>query len=655
MSDSIPPGKPSYTIALIGNPNCGKTSLFNQLTGARQRTGNMAGVTVTSHEGHKVWRGVDFHFIDLPGIYSLANSRVEEKVARDYLLDTPPDLILNVVDANNLARNLALTSQILEQGLPLVIALNMLDELERQGDSVDLTELSIGLVKPVMGSDGRNNSHIAELMDMLLESIDQQCEPLLITYEPHLEQAIDALEQAGLSRWQSVRWLESAGEGLSLLEDDQVQTGYRALALLASRHDDSPAEMVAEGRYGYIHGLLHKSSSEHRDQSVADHWLDKIALNRWLGIPVFILLLWVMFEATFTLGSYPADWIDAGVSWVGQQMGAFMPESLLKNLLVEGLIAGVGGVLVFLPNVVLLFFFIALLEQSGYMARAAFLTDNLMSKVGLHGKAFVPLVMGFGCNVPAIMSARTIEEPRARLITILINPFMSCSARLPVYVLLAGIFFADHAGTVLFGLYMLGILVAFAIASLLARTISEQHDETFIMELPPWRFPSPRSMLLHVWDKAGDFLRKIGGVILVGSILIWLLKSFPQQGTPWLEQLGHFVAPLFAPMGFGWQETVALLSGFIAKEVIAASLVVVYQTDMNDMAGLQAALGSALAPASGLALMVFTLLYMPCLATIATIRRETGSWRWAGLSILMGLVLAWVGSWLVYTLASLWI
>ena len=264
-------------------------------------------------------------------------------------------------------------------------------------------------------------------------------------------------------------------------------------------------------------------------------------------------------------------------------------------------------------------------------------------------------LMGFGCNVPAIMSARTIEEPRARLITILINPFMSCSARLPVYVLLAGIFFTDHAGTVLFGLYMLGILVAFAIAALLARTISEQHDETFIMELPPWRFPSSRSMLLHVWDKAGDFLRKIGGVILVGSILIWLLQSFPQQGAPWLEQLGHFVAPLFAPMGFGWQETVALLSGFIAKEVIAASLVVVYQTDMNDMAGLQAALGSALAPASGLALMVFTLLYMPCLATIATIRRETGSWRWAGVSILMGLVLAWLGAWLVYTLASLWI
>lgn len=647
--------KSSYTVALIGNPNCGKTSLFNQLTGARQRTGNMPGVTVTSREGHKKWHGVEFHFIDLPGIYSLANSRVEEMVARDYLFDTPPDLILNVVDANNLARNLALTSQLLEQGLPVVVALNMLDELEKQGGSVDLTALSLGLAIPVIGSDGRSNNHIGALMDLLLENVEQRGESLYITYEPHIEEAICVLTTAGLHRWQAVRWLESSGEGVALLDDVQKQAGQNVRELLASRHDESLAEMIAEGRYGYIHGLLHKSSSEHQDQSAADHWLDKITLNRWLGMPVFIFLLWLMFEATFTLGSYPADWIDAGVSWLGQQVSALMPASLLKNLLVEGLIAGVGGVLVFLPNVVLLFFFIALLEQSGYMARAAFLTDNLMSKVGLHGKAFVPLVMGFGCNVPAIMSTRMIEEPRARLITILINPFMSCSARLPVYVLLAGIFFADHAGSVLFGLYLLGILVAFAIAALLARTIPSHHDETFIMELPPWRFPSGRSMLLHVWDKAADFLKKIGGVILVGSVLIWLLQSFPMQGMSWLEQLGRFIAPLFAPMGFGWQETVALLSGFIAKEVIAASLVVVYQTDMNDMAGLQAALGSALAPASGLALMVFTLLYMPCLATIAAISRETGSWRWAAVSIMMGLVLAWLGAWLVYNLASLWL
>ncbi|WP_432471137.1 ferrous iron transport protein B [Amphritea sp. HPY] len=649
--------KTAFTIALIGNPNCGKTSLFNQLTGARQRTGNMAGVTVTSREGSCQWQGLTFNFIDLPGIYSLANSRVEEKVARDYLQSSSPDLVLNVLDAGNLPRNMALTTQLMEQGLPLVLALNMLDEVEKRGETIDLESLAQGTGLPVIASDGRNKKALPVLLNQLAETLTagEISESLQIGYEAHLEAAVKPLTGSGLSRWQAVQWLESGGESGVVLSESQRGIAEQAVQTLSLRHDENAAEMIAEGRYGYIHGLLHKSRSSHKDESLADHWLDKLVLNRWLGIPIFIALLWLMFEATFTLGSYPADWIEAAVGGFGEMVARHMPDSLLKDVLVDGLIAGVGGVLVFLPNVVLLFLFIAIQEQSGYMARAAFLTDNLMSKVGLHGKAFVPLVMGFGCNVPAIMSARTIEEPRARLITILINPFMSCSARLPVYVLLAGIFFAQHAGTVLFSLYMLGILVAFGVAAVLARTIPAVHDESFIMELPPWRWPSLRSLLLHVWDKAGDFLRKIGGVILVGSLLIWLLQTFPQQGTSWLEQLGHFVAPLFKPMGFGWQETVALLSGFIAKEVIAASLVVVYQTDMADVAGLQAAMGNALAPASGLALMVFTLLYMPCLATIAAIKRETGSWRWAGASILMGLVLAWLGSWLVYQLASLWL
>jgi len=646
-----------FTVALIGNPNCGKTSLFNQLTGSRQRTGNMAGVTVTSREGRFNYQGITFHFIDLPGIYSLTNSRVEEKVARDYLTQTPPDLILNVLDASNLARNMALTTQLMEQGLPMVLALNMLDEVEKQGESLDLSDLASGLGLQVVASDGRNKKRLPALLQAIYQQVTEgtACEALKIDYEPHLERAVCQLQDDGLQRWQAIQVLESGVDPELAISAEQRQLGEQLLQSLAASHEENGAELIAEGRYGYIHGLLHKSHSSHHDQSLADHWLDRLTLNRWLGIPIFIALLWLMFETTFTLGGYPADWIDGMVAGFGEMVALYMPDSLLKDVLVDGLIAGVGGVLVFLPNVVLLFFFIALLEQSGYMARAAFLTDSLMSKVGLHGKAFVPLVMGFGCNVPAIMSARTIEEPRARLITILINPFMSCSARLPVYVLLAGIFFAQHAGTVLFALYMLGIFVAFCVAAMLARTIPAVHDETFIMELPPWRCPSLRSLLIHVWEKAGDFLRKIGGVILVGSLLIWLLQTFPQQGTPWLEQLGHFVAPIFQPMGFGWQETVALLSGFIAKEVIAASLVVVYQTDMADMAGLQAAIGSALAPASGLALMVFTLLYMPCLATIAAIKRETGSWRWAGVSILMGLVLAWVGAWLVYQIASLWL
>jgi len=648
----------TFTVALLGNPNCGKTSLFNLLTGARQRTGNMAGVTVTGREGVREHQGVTLRFVDLPGIYSLSHNRVEERVARDYLFETPPDLVLNVVDAGNLARNLALTTQLLEQQLPTVIAVNMLDEAEAQGIAPDCDELSALLDLPVLPSDGRKPRFLELLLDTLVARLqtDAQASVLAIGYEKHVEGAITRLTGTGLERWQAVQALESGGDVPFVLFDQQQALLQSEISQLESYHDDSAAQLIAEGRYGFIHGLMHNSGSDHDELSFAEHWLDSVVLNRWLGLPVFVFLLWFMFETTFTLGAYPADWIDAAVSGLGQWVADGLPDGLLRDVLVDGLIAGVGGVLVFLPNVVLLFTFIAIMEQSGYMARAAFLTDRLMSRVGLHGKAFVPLVMGFGCNVPAIMATRTIEEPRARLITILINPFMSCSARLPVYVLLAGIFFADRAGTVMFAIYMLGILVAFSVAAILSRTIPTQHDESFIMELPPWRVPSLRSLGLHVWDKAGDFVAKIGGVILVGSLLIWLLQTFPlgaEQSL--LEQLGHLLAPLFAPLGFGWQETVALLSGFIAKEVIAATLAVVYQAGEQDLAGLQAALLAGLAPAAGLALMVFTLLYMPCLATIAVIRRETGSWRWALLSIVLGLVLAWGGAFITYRLGSLWL
>lgn len=649
---------PVFTVALLGNPNCGKTSLFNLLTGSRQRTGNMAGVTVTGREGEREHQGVTLRFVDLPGIYSLSHNRVEERVARDYLFATPPDLVLNVVDAGNLARNLALTTQLLEQQLPVVVAMNMLDEAEGQGIAPDCEALSRLLGLPVLPSDGRKPRFLNLLLDTLVAQLRAPQAPMAleIGYENHLEQSINRLSASGLNRWQAVQALESGGDVAFVLHDDHRELLQQEIAQLESYHDDSVAQLVAEGRYGFIHGLMHNSGSEHEAVGFAEHWLDSLVLNRWLGLPIFVGLLWFMFETTFTLGGYPADWIDISVSAVGEWIATALPESLLRDVLVDGLIAGVGGVLVFLPNVVLLFTFIAIMEQSGYMARAAFLTDRLMSRVGLHGKAFVPLVMGFGCNVPAIMATRTIEEPRARLITILINPFMSCSARLPVYVLLAGIFFAERAGTVLFGIYMLGTLVAMGVAFALARTIPTQHDESFIMELPPWRWPSFRSLVLHVWDKAGDFLSKIGGVILVGSLLIWLLQTFPQGAdASYLEQLGHWMAPLFAPLGFGWQETVALLSGFIAKEVIAATLAVVYQAGEQDMAGLQAALLAGLAPAAGLALMVFTLLYMPCLATIAAIRRETGSWRWALLSMLLGLLLAWCGAFITYQLGSLWL
>ncbi len=656
--------KMNFTVALVGNPNCGKTSLFNLLTGARQRTGNMAGVTVDVKQGQREHKGLTLTFVDLPGIYSLSQNRVEERVARDYLLHTPPDFVLNVLDASHLSRHLALTTQLLEQGLPTMLALNMLDEAARLRCVPDIKKLSKQLGVPVLPSDGRKSAAIEPLLDQLVGSLlaSHQHQTSLITtysalqidYEPHIENAIQQLIQQNVSRWQAVQSLEAAGDVGFSMSDKVRKTVSEQLVLLSQIHDETATELIAAGRYGYIHGLLHEIDEAHVDISRLDTWLDAITLNRWLGLPLFFFALWLIFEATFTLGAYPADWIDQTVGLVGEGVTRWLPDTLFRSVITDGLLAGVGGVLVFLPNVVLLFLFIAILEQSGYMARAAFLTDRVMSKVGLHGKAFVPLVMGFGCNVPAIMATRTIEEPRARLITILINPFMSCSARLPVYVLLAGIFFTDNAGSALFGIHMLGIMVAFVIAALLSRWLPAEPNEIFIMELPPWRWPSSRSLMMHVWDKVQDFLHKVGGVILVGSMAVWVLQTFPMHGEmSFLEQLGRWMTPIFVPLGFQWQETVALLSGFLAKEVIAATLAMVYQVGTEDIGGLQVAMQAGLAPAAGLALMVFTLLYMPCLATLAVIRRETGSWRWAALSIFSGLILAWLGAWVAFNLGGL--
>lgn len=643
-----------YTLALIGNPNCGKTSLFNQLTGAHQRTGNFSGVTVIGRSGECVHRGVRLRIVDLPGIYSLSQNRSEERVARDYLAQEQPDLVVNVLDAGNLGRHLALTSQLLEQGVPVLLALNMLDEAERSGLRPDPEALSAALGVPVLPSDGRRRLYRERLLDAIVERLQTPAAPapLKIDYEPHVDALLQQLAEEGMPRWQAVRWLEAAGDTDSVPTPAQQQRLAAALTAIESEHGLTAAELISEGRYGWVHGLLHRIGLSHAERNLADARLDRLVLNRWLGLPILVALLWLMFETTFTAGALPADWIAAGVDALSARLLQWLPDSLLRAVLVDGILAGVGGVLVFLPNVVLLFLFMELLEQSGYMARATFLVDRLLSGVGLHGKALVPLVMGFGCNVPAIMATRAIEEPRARLITILINPFMSCSARLPVLLLLAGVFYPQQAGTVLFGIYALGVLVALVCAAIFARVLPAHYDETFIMELPPWRLPGVRSLLLHLWDRCRDFLTKAGTVILVGSILIWLLQTFPRDGEPWLMQFGHALAPLFAPLGFSWHETVALLSGFIAKEVIVASLAVVYQASAENTGQLQQAIAQALPASAGLAFMVYTLLYMPCLATLAVIRRETGRWAWAGVSLLMGLSLAWLFAWITFHLGQ---
>ncbi|MDY6891196.1 MAG: ferrous iron transport protein B [Pseudomonadota bacterium] len=646
-----------YTIALIGNPNCGKSSLFNQLTGANQRTGNLSGVTVSGRSGECTHQGIRLKIIDLPGIYSLSQNRSEERVAREYLARERPDLVVNVLDATNLGRHLALTSQLLEQNLPLLLAVNMLDETERSGVRPDLDGISAALGVPVLPSDGRHKRYREQLLDAIVAALRQPSATaaLKIEYEPHIEALLQRLERHGVPRWRGVRWLESGGDADFTLSAAQRAILEEGVSAIQSEHELSAAEWLSEGRYGWVHGLLHRVGLSHAERNPADDRLDRIVLNRWLGLPILIALLGLMFQTTFTAGALPAEWIAQGVEWLSAQVTQWLPPSLLREVLVDGVLAGVGGVLVFLPNVVLLFLFMELLEQSGYMARATFLVDQLLSRLGLHGKSLVPLVMGFGCNVPAIMATRSIEEPRARLITILINPFMSCSARLPVLLLLAGVFFPDHAGMVLFAVYGLGVLVALACAAVFARVLPAEHDETFVMELPPWRMPGWRSLLLHLWDRSRDFLRKVGTVILVGSILIWLLQTFPRGGEPLLLQLGHALTPLFAPLGFGWRETVALLSGFLAKEVIVATLAVAYHAGGDDTIQLQQAIGQSLPASAGLAFMVYTLLYMPCLATLAVIRRETGRWLWAGVSLLLGLSLAWLFAWLTFQIGQRWL
>jgi ferrous iron transport protein B len=649
--------KRRFTIALIGNPNCGKTSLFNQLTGASQRTGNMPGVTVAARFGEREHQGVELHFVDLPGIYSLSQNRVEERVARDYLHHTPPDLVLNVLDASHLGRHLVLTTQLLEQGVPMLLALNMLDEARRNGIHTDLEKLSQQLGLPVLPSDGRRRTYLEALLDALVTQLLHPGEPRThtIRYDPAIECPIDALVTTGLDRWQAVRLLEADGDVPFPCNATQKRILHDALAGFDDADDESPGERLVHGRYQWIHQLLQRVERRQPGQAGLDDRLDRWALNQWLGVPLFFAVIWLMFEVTFTLGQVPADWIDTAFVGLGNLIASVLPDSLLKALLVDGIISGVGGVMVFLPNVVLLFLFMELIEQSGYMARATFLADRLMSRVGLHGKALVPLVMGFGCNVPAIMATRSIEEPRARLITILINPFMSCSARLPVMLLLSGVFFPQHAGTALFGIYVLGVVVAFIVAMILSRSLPAHYDETFIIELPPWRFPTLRSLLLHLWERSRFFLTKAGTVILFGSMLIWLLQTFPQGDTSWLEQFGHWLTPLFTPLGFTWHETVALLSGFVAKEVIVSTLGVVYHAAGDNSAQLAQSLSATLDPAAGLALMVFTLLYMPCLATMAVIRREAGGWRWTLASTAIGLVIAWCAAWVAYSLGSLWI
>ena len=605
-------------VALVGNPNCGKTSLFNMASGSHEHVGNYSGVTVDAKEGHFTWKGRRLIFVDLPGTYSLSAFSPEEKYVRDNLATNVPDVVINVVDASNLERNLYLTTQVKDMNLKAVMALNMYDELKKRGDRVDTKLLGKLLGMPVCPTVCRTGDGVPELLDTVLEVADNP----------------------------------SSGEPVSV---DKIIAG-----------EDS--EQI-EKRYQVIHDTLSRTYVRHIEPVGEKSWTEKIdavVTNRWAAFPIFIFLLFIIFQATFTLGEYPMNWIDWLVGKFGDFVGDFMKEGWLKDVIVDGIIAGVGSVLVFLPNILILYLFLSIMEDTGYMARAAFIMDKLMHRIGLHGKSFIPMVMGFGCNVPAIMATRAIESRKSRLITIAIIPFMSCAGRLPIFVLLAGAFFPRHSALALLLIYLIGVLLAIFSAMVLSRFIKDD-DLPFVMELPPYRVPTAKATWRHTWEKGKQYLEKMATTILIGSVVIWCLGYFPrshkdveyQQEHSYIGQIGKAISPALEPLGFNWKMDISLLSGVVAKELVVSTLGVMYApeaesaSDNEDNTQLQAALSSSVSLPAAVAFMLFILLYFPCIATFVAIKNETGKWKWAIAVCAYTMVVAWVCGFIGYHITAL--
>lgn len=661
-------------VVLVGNPNSGKTSLFNIASGSTEHVGNYSGVTVDAKEGHLEYKGYDIVLVDLPGTYSLSAYSPEELYVRRNLLENNPDVVINVVDASNLERNLYLTTQIIDMDLRVVMALNMYDELEARKDKLDVKQLGHLLGMPVCPTVSKDGRGLPELLDTVIR-IYEKSEPSIarhihINHGAELETAIERIreiikEDSSIrtrysTRYLSIKYLENDKDVMRLLgerpyhdrlEEVKSEEEERIEGLLKTNIETA----IVEAKYAFIQGALAETYTparkEHGKKTMTDR-IDAVVTNKWLAFPIFILLLYVMFQATFTLGRYPMGWIEWLVAQLGNIVAGIMKNGWLKDLIVNGIIAGAGSVLVFLPNIMILYFFISLMEDSGYMSRAAFIMDKAMHKIGLHGKSFIPMVMGFGCNVPAIMATRAIENRRSRLITIAIIPFMSCSGRLPVFVLIAGVFFSNYAAVALLGIYLLGILLAILSALVLGRLIKED-DLPFVMELPPYRVPTGKAIWRHTWGKGKQYLQKIATTILLFSIIIWFLGYFPQESNPaadslpqtqqensYLGQLGKAVAPAMDPLGFNWKMDVALLTGVAAKELVVSSLGVMYSgpSSLTDDIDWPAAL----------AFMVFVLLYFPCVATFVTIKNETGKWIWAIGTCAYTMVVAWLCSFIVF-------
>lgn len=731
-------------VALVGNPNCGKTSLFNIASGSTEHVGNYSGVTVDAKEGKFTYKGYKFVLVDLPGTYSLSAYSPEELYVRENLIDNVPDVVINVVDASNLERNLYLTTQVIDMNLRTVMALNMYDELESKGNKLDLDQLSVLLGTPICKTVGRSGKGIPNLLDTVI-NIYEQTEPSIsrhihINHGKELEKSIDALKKEIAKnsdlraryciRYLAIKYLEKDAAVQKLVESlpnrdkiisIRVQEEQRIYDLLQINTESA----IVDAKYAFISGALaetFKPYIEKKPKKTKTDKIDAIVTNRWLAFPIFVVLLYLISWATFTLGEYPMQWIDCLVQRFGDFVGSFLSEGWLKDLLVSGVISGVGSVLVFLPNILILYFFISLMEDSGYMARAAFIVDKVMHRFGLHGKSFIPMIMGFGCNVPAIMATRMIESRKSRYITIAIIPFMSCAGRLPIFVLFAGAFMPNHAALALTGIYLFGIIVAMLSALILDKLIKDD-DLPFVMELPPYRIPTMKAIGRHTWEKGEQYLKKMATVILIFAVVIWFLGYFPknedlvattekynevteqvdamkvlsnsgelheeyelkqlfeekqtyqynldslyqvQQTNSYIGRLGRFMSPALEPLGFNWKMDVGLLTGIAAKELVLSTLGVMYargseiaQLDTpEDYSGdtvLQKALIESVSLPAAIAYMIFVLLYFPCIATFVAVKNETGAWKWAIISCIYTILVAWVMGFLAYNFVSLFI
>lgn len=713
----------TITVALVGNPNCGKTSFFNYATGLREKVGNYSGVTITGKEGTFYHKGYTINIVDLPGTYSLTDFSPEEICVRSFLSQHHPDVVLNVTDSTNLERNLFLTTQLIDMNLRMVMALNMFDEFENSGYKLDCDQLETILgfpCVPVVAKSGKGINHVMDHIITVYEESEEISKHIHINYGRELEEAIRGIksviqEHIELAvdfpfRYVAIRLLEKDKITHKLIEDHINNTRtlddtvLKYITEIENDFGEDINTVVTNSKFGFIRGALketlEKTGNNKHELAYA---VDVVLTNKWLGFPVLIVMLWIMFQATFSIGHYPMEWIDSGMNLLGNTIGKLLNEGMLRDLLVDGIIAGVRGVIVFLPNILILYFFLSLFEDSGYMARAAFIMDKIMHKVGLHGKSFIPLLTGFGCGVPAIMATRTLENHKDRIITMLVVPFISCSARLPVYLLFVSAFFPENQGLILLCIYLLGICVSALTALLLRKTKFKGRSDAFVMELPPYRLPTCRSIVVHMWEKSVHYLKKMGTIILTASIIIWCLNYFPHENaltryydtkieqtatsqiedslkTATIHQLklsrnaaqsehsfigmiGHTISPVFKPLDLDWKMGVSILTGISAKEIIISSLGVLYQTDIDDdhkNEKLSYALKHhqpssdtyPITPLTALTFMVFVLLCCPCVAAISAIAGES-NWKTAIFSVCYTTIVAWLFSFVIYQTGSL--